>query len=395
MPRNLVIAAATIAGGLDSIHGVGLDSCNPDWNGACFGNGECSRSTGRCVCDPGWKGTSCDILDEKPVNPAEKGYHNASSPVWGGTVVKHGGKWHLFTSGKNIVGSSRLQGPGTHAVRAVSTKGPAGPYTYASDIAAVDPARLGAGGIGLRTDVHRAPNGSLVLFTAGALDGKYGVLSLVSPDGSPEGPWLPNLLYRNQIKDSARWDCGQVADPSASIAPDGSVLVMYRTEWNCAGEPLERIGLLHSPNWATPMSLTHVTSDSGPPLFGFNVSNEDPFIWRSSRGVHALFHTQGDDQQKLWPDRKSRGAVAFCPGDGLNVAAWRISSNAAFNSEVRWTNGSTSEALRRQRPAVILDDNGELTHLITGANFENSDWHFTNANWALVTPLLSQEEIQV
>jgi hypothetical protein len=166
------------------------------------------------------------------------------------------------------------------------------------------------------------------------------------------------------------------------------LLVAYRTQWNCAGEPLERIGLLHSAHWAAPLSLTHVTTDASAPLFGFNVSNEDPFLWRSSRGVHMLLHAQGGATEKPWPDKKTRGAVAFCPGDGRNVSGWTLSSSEAWTAEVCWANGSTSAALRRQRPSLVRDQDGSLTHFISGVNFESNDYHSTNADWTLVTPLV-------
>ena len=308
-------------------------------------------------------------------------------------MVQHGGAWHMFTSGKRLTNNTNRGTIGsssgtTRAIRAVSHTGPNGPYVFAEDLEATPPARLGAGGIGLRVDVHRAPNGSLVLFTAAALDGKWGLVALVSPAGEPAGPWLPSMLYRVELNSTARWNCGQLNDPTGSIATDGSLLVAFRTQWDCAGEPLERIGLLHSPHWTEP--LTKLTTDATAPLFGSLDSNEDPFLWRSARGVHMLLHTQGGADGRSWPDKKTRGAVAFAPGDGTNISAWRVSSNEAWTAEVLWGNGSATRAQRRQRPSMVFGGSGSerrATHLITGVNFASADFHSTNADWTLVTPL--------
>jgi len=54
---------------------------------------------------------------------------------------------------------------------------------------------------------------------------------------------------------------------------------------------------------------------------------------------------------------------------------------------VSWSNGSVTRAMRRQRPALIFDAAGGATHLITGVNFAAADFHSTNADWTLVTPL--------
>ena len=114
---------------------------------------------------------------------------------------------------------------------------------------------------------------------------------------------------------------------------------------------------------------------------------KDPYLWRSARGVHMLLHTQGGANGKSWPDKKTRGAVAFAPGDGTNISAWRISANPAWNATVSWSNGSSTGAMRRQRPALIFGEGGSATHLITGVNFAAADWRSTNADWTLITPL--------
>ena len=295
-------------------------ACTSDLD--CSLNGACSTATGGCMCDVPWRGAACDVLGVGAVNVTHLGYRNASDPTWGGTVLQHGGVWHLFTAGKRLT-NGPLIGSGsatTRAVRAVSITGPGGPYRFAQVLESSPPGRLGAGGIGLRVDVHRAPNGSLVMFTAGSLDNKWGLVALVSPAGDPAGPWLPSMLYRVKLNASARWDCGQLNDPTASIAATGALLVAYRTQFKCAGQPLERVGLLHSPHWATEQ-LTKLTTDATAPLFGYLDSNEDPYLWRSARGVHMLLHTQGGANGKNWPDKQTRGAVAFAPGDGTNISA--------------------------------------------------------------------------
>ena len=318
--------------------GADTESCNPDDASACFGNGICMRTAQTpvlpsCACAHGWRGAACDFLVLGTVNVTRLGYRNASDPTWGGTVIQHGGVWHLFTAGKRPTHSPESGSTTTRAVRAVSTTGPSGPYRFAQVLESNPPGRLGAGGIGLRVDVHRTPNGSLALFTAGSLDNKWGLVALVSPVGDPAGPWLPSMLCRVKLNASARWDCGQLNDPTASIAADGSLLVAYRTQFNCAGQPLERVGLLHSPHWATG-PLTKLTTDATAPLFGNLDSNEDPYLWRSARGVHMLLHTQGGANDKRWPDHSTRGAVAFAPGDATNISEWRVSPNPAWTANV-------------------------------------------------------------
>lgn len=52
-----------------------------------------------CVCDKGWKGSTCSAVDLKPLD-ISKGYHNESAASWGGRPVQDPttGIWSLFLS---------------------------------------------------------------------------------------------------------------------------------------------------------------------------------------------------------------------------------------------------------------------------------------------------------
>lgn len=58
--------------------------------------GECTAS-GKCECDPGWKGEACGVADLLPLNDTA-GYVNASAASWGGRPIFSNGKWHLFVT---------------------------------------------------------------------------------------------------------------------------------------------------------------------------------------------------------------------------------------------------------------------------------------------------------
>merc|ERR1712241_1231172 len=58
--------------------------------------GECV--SGKCVCDPGWKGHKCGQVDLLPAF-RNGGYRNATLSTWGGYSIKIGDKWHMFASG--------------------------------------------------------------------------------------------------------------------------------------------------------------------------------------------------------------------------------------------------------------------------------------------------------
>ena len=375
------------------VGGAELSACDSADAAACFGNGICNA--GKCLCDTGWMGPSCDRLRLESANTSAHGYANNSNPVWGGTAVARLGLWHLFMGGTRAVLENSKR---SHIIRAISRSGPSGPYEYAEEIRASHEERLGSGGLGLRADVHEAPNGSLVLFTAAALDGLCGLVRLVSPTGDPSGPWLPSLAFHKRENASTRWDCG-FSDPSATIRSDGSLLVAYRTNYGCAGQPLEHVGLLRAPRWdADASAMEALTTEASGPLFTFNASNEDPFLWWSHRGVHMLLHSQASPSGVPWPDHKTRGALAFAPissardtfsldGGGLH---WRLSTSDAWGARIDWSNGTSLAALRRQRPSLIFEPGSwppRPTHFVCGVNFVDADFHKTTHDQSLVQAL--------
>ena len=62
----------------------------------CSLNGDCVQ--GRCVCDPGWTGSGCDVLALLPEPTAGAlGYHNRSFSSWGGNVVEVNVSCDLYT----------------------------------------------------------------------------------------------------------------------------------------------------------------------------------------------------------------------------------------------------------------------------------------------------------
>ena len=102
----------------------------------CSLNGVCT--VGVCVCDPGWVGTDCGELDLRPASRGT-GYNRTleGTSSWGGTVVRdteNATLWHLFVS--EFTGGCGLDywAPMSRIVRAESTTGPAGPFTFAAEV---------------------------------------------------------------------------------------------------------------------------------------------------------------------------------------------------------------------------------------------------------------------
>ena len=98
--------------------------------------------------------------------------------------------------------------------------------------------------------------------------------------------------------------------------------------------------------------------------------NEDPFLWKSRRGYHALFHanTWTDSRGANHPVRTSAGRYAYS-SDGVE---WTYSETPAYNGSVVFPNGSTVALSRMERPFLVMDADGQPEFLVNGV--QTYDW---------------------
>lgn len=100
------------------------------------------------------------------------------------------------------------------------------------------------------------------------------------------------------------------------------------------------------------------------------MSNEDPFIWRNSRGWHLLMHSM------MGPMADTRGIHGFSE-DGLR---WMLLPDNMWPTTVQWTNASNTTFYRRQAPTLYFDDEGVPVMLQTAVD------HLTAPNSSVEHP---------
>ena len=110
------------------------------------------------------------------------------------------------------------------------------------------------------------------------------------------------------------------------------------------------MGRATAPHWSGPYTV------DPEPIFANQ--NEDPYIYRDSRGhFHAIFHGMDPWLTGAW------GAHAF----SLDAKDWVYSRAEAFSRTVQFEDNSTVQYTRRERPEFIFDQTtGEITHLVSG-----------------------------
>ena len=395
---------------------------------ACMGNGDLVAERA-CACDAGWKGPSCNVLDLLPLSRAHPGWMNNTNvsagnmtwkPSWGAGAVYEGGTWYLVAASKKYVdgedGKQDLFGQNCHTLVLRSTSGHVGgPYELAYDLSwhfRVDLKRLGpngtlAGGGGEQT------NGTLLLMTKGytaesetdpgrchfegddrQCDG-FGFKFMAAPSGSVYGPWVhykvydmsredfenPNITNFNADPandDPYRWDC-EMADPSFVVLEDNTTVIAYRGTqciWRDTDVFQEVMGLLVAPHWTGPFRRLGVK------IFGEHPDAEDPYLWRSRRGVHMLMHNMNTDHGLL--HKKRRGAYAFSP-DG--IGNWSFTETEAWENALTFDDCAGYDAMKRQRASLVFDvATGAPSHLITGVSTSQDGIRWGDG-WTAIQPI--------
>jgi hypothetical protein len=367
----------------------------------CSLNGVCSTDA-TCHCDAGWTGTGCGVLDLLPATRGS-GYNRTAEGTssWGGKIVRdtsNSSVWHLFAA--EFTGGCGLNywAPMSRIVRAESITGPAGPYTFAAEVAptfahnptvAVSPdgqfllyhselkeqtrvleARImffsyHAVGCPFPQPSHcEAPR-----FSCGAGDdqnGESGISLLTSRDLLT---WDSVGMIFNGSAVRGAWDA-DATNPSALVLSNGTVILAYRgCPENCANSGVsELISIAAAPGPYGPYS--RITPGSQPI---FSNPNEDPHVWQDARGNwHLLMHSL--EKGGGWGGGPRVGRHAFAHDVR---GPWTFgAATLAFNTTVHFTDGTTIIYSRRERPQLLWSE-GRPIMLTTGVQEAGSPQSYT------------------
>ena len=375
----------------------------------CSLNGVYDTLNRRCECDSGWKGETCSILSLAPAPPPKNpskgvvpGVAVPDVPTWGGGAAFEDGKWHLLVGSLaiNKHNNSVAGYPCNSKIIRVVSEGsdPLGPYTVAETVfprsswepgLAKNPLTgelivMFFGNITNPPDIESPP-----CVDAKEFNPDYNLTAMntfisVSKSGSIQGPWSEPQMVKGMINqpnlrpgvDGYAWNCAS-GNPSPAFHPDGTLYAALRHNPCWEGfKTREHIGIWRADNgWNGEW-----TSITDQPVFGWGggsvedctdnnlcPSHEDPHLWWDERGAHLMTHHQNN--QAI---HELRGAYGWSK-DGID---WKyasgplLSNTSLWDMEFEWTNGTTSQMVRRQRPSFIRDPNtGKPTHLINGADF--------------------------
>lgn len=356
--------------------------------------GECILGT--CMCDPGWKGDKCGLVDLLPT-PRNGGYRNASMASWGGTAIEIDGTWHMFASAISNECPLSQFSTNSHSIHATSPN-PGGPYEL-SDIALPE--------FHHGTTILKVNDSALALYTDGQnMHGKnvhdcrktddefelnpesddepvgpndFYTISF-SNDG-PEGPWDERVIFVSDFTNPSKWNCNKT-NTSPILFENGTVLLMYRGV-PCEKDPScknDTVNLCEHVGIAVAHSVEGPYEDRQGKISELS-GNEDAVFFRTKRGYAAIFH--GKNGCGPWKEEghKYCGRLAY----SVDTWSWTLNDEPCYNGTITWReeNGDVTEdlLLSRQRPKIFFDKDG-LTPLFlsNGVEAKDSDLEFTVAS---------------
>jgi len=377
--------------------------CSSDLD--CSLNGACVQGT--CICDAAWGGESCGQLQLLPADLTEgydhltRTFDNNSVASWGATqVVGDDGLYHTYVG--ELTGHCGIEGYETNEqIVHATSQSREGPWQRQGPV---------MGPVAVCPHATRSHDGLWLIFHTGCgnysdprdhhiprkdcsngttppsnrLRGEWGCgvasdFASVFYGPTPEGPWQQHRIDVPKVTiNGVSWP-NYTGNPSPLILANGTTLLMFRnyirneTECLRIGGKLSTgsypgctlIGVARAPHWRGPYEVV-----PGPII---PTQQEDPNIYKTSRGFHAVFH--GMDP---WPSKTAVGRHAY----SLDGLTWFGGTEDAFSDTVQLRKGEI-QLRRRERPEMVLDDFGNPTALISAVQTP-ADWVAGDQTFTLI-----------
>eukprot|EP01065_Artemidia_motanka_P049776 TRINITY_DN8355_c0_g1_i1.p1 TRINITY_DN8355_c0_g1~~TRINITY_DN8355_c0_g1_i1.p1 ORF type:complete len:469 (+),score=131.64 TRINITY_DN8355_c0_g1_i1:70-1476(+) len=328
--RAVVAAAALPAAALATVCKSNVD---------CSLNGVC-QPDGNCLCSPPWSGGVCGVLQLLPVS-FPQGYGMVpNETTWGGNVIEDGGKYHLYAAAMTNHCPLQDWGKNSRVDHAVADT-PTGPFKF-QDVAINTwshnpaPVRLKDGSYAIfhiGSGSGSATGGKNCSSAASAEEVQSG--STIHVSKSLDGPWtpLPNSL-------------GGCNNPAPWVHPNGTIFIV------CGGS------ILRADSPAGPYTKAASVSHSG----GVPGAYEDPFLYTDALGWHVLYHVYDTSEDPTQCVTSTVSAHIFSE-DGHT---WHSGTEQPYTTQVTKTSGEVITVATRERPKLMFDSSGKMTHLING-----------------------------
>lgn len=296
------------------------------------------------------------VIDKLLPMPPDSGFRQEGYFVWGGSLIRVAGRYHLFVSRwpegtgdpHDLVGI--LDGYRRHSEIVRATAGnPLGPYEFEEVVLAGRGERRWDGQSCHGPRIVKAGDRYVLYYQGIACGSRLRKIGYAWADAI-EGPW-----HRCDREVPLSADAN---NPAPYVWPDGSLLLAYRTT-----------GLVINVARADAFDGQYTTIAEN--IFP-NGRLEDPDIHFDDGKYHMIVE---DNEGVLTGSVRHGGHLVSAEG-----TRWQPhDSPKVYTHDLQWTDGTSVTAARRERPEMFNDDegvkgSGNATHLLTGVLLNGHSW---------------------
>ena len=324
--------------------------------------------------------------------------------VWDCSVIKSGGKYHMFSSrwkkeygfGWNWLFNSEI-------IHSVADK-PEGPYRF-QNVALPRRGREYFDGMSTHNTCIKEHNGKFYLYYMGTTYGgdiptsindvssAYGEETWnrkrigVAVADDINGEFVRRDTPLLQPRDCNHWDCTITTNPSVAIMPNGRTYMIYKSR-RAVGKPL-KLGIAVADK---PDGEFKRLSDK--PILDFadeNMHIEDPFIWYDAQKKKFCLITKDDVKNGAYGITGEWGSGFYAESD--DCVDFEIGdAPKVYSRTIEWTDGKTTTQGNLERPSVLFDENGEPTPIFCARGFAEEPYDFTDITFVVCMKLEKNKE---
>ena len=265
--------------------------------------------------------------------------------IWGGSVIKVGQKYNMFAS-RWPEETGFPGGYMTHSeiVRAEADS-PEGPYIFREVVIHGRGGEYWDGGMVHNPTIHSVEM-EYVLFYNGCAEGRRTRRVGYAVAESITGPWR-RIDEALPLSEDAN-------NPAACFEANGEIKLIFRNREL-------KMGIAVAPRYDSPYKVLDFEITPG-------IKLEDPYMYHQN----GMYHIICEDNHGQVSSHE-RWGVHLVSEDGIHN--WHPADPVvAYTHTITWEDGTHSVMERRERPQLIFDYKGMISHLCTGVLYQGKTW---------------------
>ena len=319
--------------------------------------------------------------------------------VWDCSVIKSGGKYHMFSSRwKKELGFGWNWCFNAEVIHSVSDT-PEGPYEF-QNVVLPRRGRQYFDGMNTHNTCIKEYNGKFYLYYMGCTYGgdipngpedyamEYALETWnrkrigVAVADDINGEFVRRDTPLLEPRDCSHWDCTITTNPTVAIMPDGKTYMIYKSR-SAFGKPLQ-LGIAVAD---TPDGEFKRLSDE--PILNFDDEDlhiEDPFFWYDDKKKKFCLVTKDDCKNGSTGITGEWGGGFYA--ESLNGMDFEIPENpTVYTRTVTWEDGSITKQGNLERPSILFDENVKPTHLFCASGDGGNPYNFETTTYIVCIKL--------